>query len=91
MTDQATINHPELQRVDHRVRKLPAEVTRWMLTLKRYPETPEMVSALNVVDDEFEVVILTKTAFNTISAAMNAPHRDRRRALYEDRNGDEHV
>lgn len=85
MTD--SLMTPELHRVDKRVKRIPPDVLHWLHTVRDYASNDEMVTGLAVTDGEIEFVLMTRPTWNRVSAVLNAPHRDRRRALFADMSG----
>lgn len=93
MTDQV-IATPRTQSINKHIRKLPPEPTRWLLELSKYEPTPEMVTVMEVGDQDFGVVVMSPGTWRAIREALNTAHSDRYRALFTDQNGvekgDEH-
>ncbi len=70
MTDQVIVL-PELNAIDRRAKRLPAECTRWLLDLASYPSTPEQITALLVADDDFCLVMLPARSWRILERALH--------------------
>ena len=76
MTDLQTLP-PQAQLVQHDVKRFPPDVLRWLLTVRSYAQTDELITGLQVSDGEFSAVLVTPATWRRMSDLCNAPHQAR--------------
>lgn len=79
MTDEQALP-PQAQTITHAVKRFPPDVLRWLLTVRAYSQSDEVITGLEISDNEFAFVLVPVATWRRLEELCNAPHRARRAA-----------